>query len=219
MKLDYGKDGIELSLNPKWNTTVIQPSKEIAIQNPTKAVRDAIKNPIGSLPLKSIVQSRKNIKSVSIVVSDATRPVPTHLILGGLLQELKNYGIKEKDIQILIATGLHRPSNKVEIDRILGTASTTGMTIINHNANDKDSLFLFQNNDQEDYFYINKYYIESNLKILTGYVEPHFFFGFSGGYKSIIPGLAGAESILANHSAANIASPFARFGIYNNNPL
>ncbi|NVM44761.1 MAG: nickel-dependent lactate racemase [Candidatus Lokiarchaeota archaeon] len=219
MKFDYGKEGIEITLNSNWKTTIIQPFKQSVIKNPIEAVSDAIKNPVGSPPLKSIVKNLKSIKSVCIAVSDATRPVPTHLILDGLLNELKDYGIQGKKIQILIANGLHRPTNKEELSRILGIVTASDVSIVNHNANDKKSLASLSITDLEDPIYISKFYYESDLKILTGYVEPHFFFGFSGGYKSVIPGLAGAETILANHSAEQIASPFARFGIYKNNPL
>ncbi|MFX0073981.1 MAG: nickel-dependent lactate racemase [Candidatus Hermodarchaeota archaeon] len=219
MKLDYGLNGIELKLNHNWNTTIIYPSNEIGIKNPIEAIRDAIKNPVGCLPLKYLIKSRKKINSVCIVVSDATRPVPTHIIITGLLQELKNYGVEENNITILIATGLHRPSTKEETRRILGDLLKSDIRIINHDAKDKESLVLVHNSDQNDPIYVNKFYHESDLKILTGYVEPHFFFGFSGGYKSIIPGIAGTETILANHSAGRIASPFARFGTYKNNPI
>lgn len=219
MKFDYGKDRVEISLNSIWNTTIIQPFKQCIIKNPIEAVRIAIRNPVGSLPLQSIVKNLKCIKSICIVVSDATRPVPTHLIIDGLLKELKDYGIQEKQIQILIANGLHRPTNKEELSRILGAVATSDVTIVNHDANDKKSLVTLHTTELKEPIYINKYYYESDLRILTGYVEPHFFFGFSGGYKSIIPGLAGAENILANHSAEQIASPYARFGIYKNNPI
>jgi len=219
MKLDYGKKGIELEIDPNLNTKIIQPVEQIPIVNPIEAIRDAIKNPLGNLSLKAIIKNRKKIKSVCIVVSDGTRPVPTHLILEGLLRELNDYGIKEKHTGVLIATGLHRPSRKEEINRILGVISTSDIKVINHIATDKKSLVSLHNSYNEIPIYINKYYYESDLKILTGYVEPHFFFGFSGGYKSIVPGLAGAETILANHSAEKIASPYARFGIQENNPL
>jgi len=125
MKLDYGKNGIELEIDPNWNIKIIQPVEQFPIENPIKAIRDAINNPVGNLSLKTIINNKKKIKSVCIVVSDATRPVPTHLILEGLMRELNDYGIKEKDIGVLIATGLHRPSRKEEINRILGVISTS----------------------------------------------------------------------------------------------
>jgi len=219
MKLDYGKTGIELKLKPNWNTTIIQPQKQKVIENPIKAIRDAIKNPLGGSSLESIIESRKTIKSVCIVASDATRPVPTHLILEGFIKELNDYGIQEKSITVLIATGLHRPSRKEELKRILGKVFKSDVKVFNHIATDTKSLISLSNNELDSPDSINKCYYDSDLKILTGYVEPHFFFGFSGGYKSIVPGIAGAETILANHSAENIASPYARFGSYKNNPL
>ncbi|NVM16097.1 MAG: nickel-dependent lactate racemase [Candidatus Lokiarchaeota archaeon] len=219
MKLAYGKKGIELKLNPNWNTTIIQPMHQPVIKNPIKAIRDAIKNPLGSSSLESIIKSRKTIKSVCIVASDATRPVPTHLILEGLLKELKDYGIQEKSIRVLIATGLHRPSRNEELERILGEVFRSNVKVLNHIATDTKSLVTLRNNGLDGPVSINKYYYNSDLKILTGYVEPHFFFGFSGGNKSIVPGIAGVDTILANHSAENIASPYARFGSYENNPL
>ena len=219
MKLDYGKNGIEINLNSNWNTTIIQPVEQDVIKNPIKAIRDAIRKPLGSISLESIIKTRKTIKSVCIVASDATRPVPTHIILNGLIQELIDYGIQEKSISILIATGLHRPSHKEEIERILGEVIAKDVKVFNHIATDAKSLVSLNKIEVDGPQLINKRYFESDLKILTGYVEPHFFFGFSGGYKSIVPGIAGAETILANHSAENIASPYARFGSYENNPL
>jgi nickel-dependent lactate racemase len=219
MKLDYGKNSIELKLDPNWNTTVIQPVEQDVIKNPINAIRNAIKNPLGSTSLESIIKTKKQVKSICIVASDATRPVPTHLILKGLLRELIDYGIQENSISILIATGLHRPSRKDELERILGEVKTSGVKVLNHIATDAKSLVSLNKVGLDSPHSINKCYIESDLKILTGYVEPHFFFGFSGGYKSIVPGIASAETILANHSAENISSPYARFGSYENNPL
>lgn len=219
MKFDYGKSGVEVSLDPSWNTTIFRPSKQNVIEDPINAIRNAIKNPIGTPSLKKIVKSKKEIKSVCIVVSDATRPVPSHLLLKGLLKELSDYEIQEEKILVLIATGLHRTSRKDELERILGENVTSSVKIVDHIARDKNSLAYIGNTINNIPIYINKHYYESDLKILTGYVEPHFFFGFSGGRKSIIPGIAGAETILGNHSAKNIASPNARFGIYKNNPM
>ncbi len=219
MKFDYGKSGIEVSLDPNWNTTIFRPPKQDVIEDPINAIRNAIKNPIGTPSLKKIVKSKKEIKSICIVVSDATRPVPSHLLLKGLIKELSDYGLKEEKIIVLIATGLHRTSRKDELERILGVYLTSSVKIVDHIARDKNSLTYLGNTINNIPIYINKHFYESDLKILTGYVEPHFFFGFSGGSKSIVPGIAGAETILANHSAENIASPNARFGIYKNNPM
>ncbi len=219
MKLDYGKEGLEITLDPTWNVTIFTPEEQSPLENPVEAVKIAIQNPIQCPPLKKIIESKKQINKVCIVVSDATRPVPSHLILEGLIEELNDYGIKDDQILILIATGLHRASQQDELERILGKNLINRLKVIDHVATDKDSLkFLGVTSDNAPIL-INKHYCESDLKILTGYVEPHFFFGFAGGRKSIVPGIAGAQTIQANHSAKNIAANKSRFGYYKNNRL
>ncbi|MFX0178463.1 MAG: nickel-dependent lactate racemase, partial [Candidatus Hodarchaeota archaeon] len=217
LHFDYGKKGLKLDLNPDWNITIIKAKEQIAVQNTLELIKSWINNPIGTKSLREIVNSKKNINQVCIVVSDATRPVPSKIILKAIIAELNEYGITDDKILILIATGLHRASYEEEIDRILGSNLKKRIKYLDHNA--KESLtFLGQTEDQNP-IYINKQYFESDLKILTGYVEPHFFFGFSGGRKSIIPGIAGIRTIQANHSPNNIDSQYARFGIYKDNPM
>ncbi len=219
MKFDYGKEGIEININPEWNVTILKPSLQKSFDNPIEKIKESIKNPIQYPPLKEIIKNKVNIKSVCIVVSDATRPVPSHLILKALLDELYDYGIYYNQIVILIATALHRPSREEELERILGKDIKDKIKVIDHIATDMDSLVNLGETSDNIPILINKHYFNADLKILTGYVEPHFFFGFSGGRKSIAPGIIGEETILANHSAKNIASPYARFGVYKENPL
>ncbi len=219
MKIDYGKNGLELSINPNWNYTILQPLNQKIITKPIKAIKEAIRNPIGSVSLNNMIQKRKPNCNVCIVIDDATRPVPSHLILQALIEELNNYGVKDENILILIATGLHRSSNVDEIKRMVGKKLINRIRIKNHQSTDENSLILVGNTSTGIPIYLNKFYYKSDVKILTGYVEPHFFFGFSGGKKSIVPGIAGAETIQANHSAENIASSYSRFGIYKKNPM
>ena len=219
MKFDYGKEGIELNLDPSWNVTVFHPIKQEVIREPKKKIKEAINNPIGCLPLKEIIKSKDNLNTVCIVASDATRPVPSNLILEPLIEELNEYGIPDNHIKILIATGLHRPSHEDELDRILGKNLRNRIKTINHIATDIDSMIDLGKIVDDIPIYINKHYFKADLKILTGYVEPHFFFGFAGGRKSIIPGISGAQTIQANHSAELIGSPHARFGVYKENPM
>jgi nickel-dependent lactate racemase len=219
MKFDYGKNGIEINLDPNWDVTILKPLKQPPIDNPIIKIRDSINHPIGSLPLKDIIKKKRKLKTVCIVSSDITRPVPSNLILKALMKELNANGIEDNQITILIATGLHRPANENDLKTILGKDLQGRFRVISHQANDNDSMIQLGVLDNDIPILINKHYCNADLKILTGYVEPHFFFGFSGGLKSIIPGIAGAETIQANHSAENINSKFARFGIYSNNPL
>jgi len=219
MKFDYGKNSLEIDIDPSWNVTTLHPKKQEIIKNPVLAIRESIDNPIGCPPLKDIIKDKKKINNVCIVVNDATRPVPSHIILEGLIEKLNEYGVKDNKILILIATGLHRQSREDELDRILGKDIRNRLKVKDHDATDKNSLKYLGMSSDNIPIYINKHYCESDLKILTGYVEPHFFLGFSGGRKSIVPGIAGEETIQANHSAENIASPQARFGIYKENPM
>jgi len=219
MKLDYGKEGIEININPDWNVTIFYPSEQKRIPNPIEKIRESINNPIGSLTLKEIVKNKKNIEKVCIVASDATRPVPSYLILEALIAELNDYGIVDNQIMILIATGLHRISRKEELERILGKNLINRIRVVDHIATDENSMINLGTTTDNHLILINKLYYKADLKILTGYVEPHFFFGFAGGRKSLIPGIAGAETLQNNHSAENIASPYARFGIFKENPL
>ncbi|MFW9968831.1 MAG: nickel-dependent lactate racemase [Candidatus Odinarchaeota archaeon] len=219
MKFCYGKEGIEINLDPQWNTTIFLPLESKPIEDPKREIKSAINKPTGSLPLKDIVKSKINLKQVCIVSSDATRPVPSRLILEVLVDELNKCGILDNQIIILIATGLHRPCYENELIKIVGKNLKKRIRVINHQANDIDSLYHIGYLNNENSLLINKYYFTADLKILTGYVEPHFFFGFSGGRKSIVPGIAGAETIQINHCAKHINSPNARFGIYKENPL
>ena len=187
MKFDYGKTGLEISLDASWNVDILRPKTQYIIENPIEKIKKAINNPISGSPLKSIIREKQNLNQVCIIVSDATRPLPSHLILKALIEELNSYGIEDNKIIILIATGLHRPSREEELERILGNKLKNRLKVIDHKATDKDSLQYLGKTSNNTPIYINKYYYESDVKILTGYVEPHFFFGFSGGRKALVP--------------------------------
>ncbi|MFX1358221.1 MAG: nickel-dependent lactate racemase [Promethearchaeota archaeon] len=219
MKFDYGKDGLEIKINPNWNVTIFQAEKQKNVEDPINKIREALRNPLETAPLKVIVERKKPLNQVCIVVSDATRPIPSDIILEAIIAELNDYGIHNDQIVVLIATGLHRPSQKDELERILGKKLKTRIKTIDHVATDNNSLIFLGKTSDNCPIFVNKHYFESDLKILTGYVEPHFFFGFAGGRKSIVPGIAGEKTILENHSAENIASPYSRFGIYEKNPM
>ena len=219
MKFDYGITGLEIDLHHSWNTTIIPAKKQKVIDNPKKIIKDNINHPLSSMSLADIIKQKKHINQACIVVSDATRPVPSSIILDALITELNSYGVNNEKILVLVATGLHHASNQEELKRIVGQKFIKKVKIINHNAYETDSLIFLDKDINGVPISINKHYYNSDVKILTGYVEPHFFFGFSGGTKSIVPGIAGADTIQANHSAENIASPYALFGIHKNNPM
>ncbi|MFX1417669.1 MAG: nickel-dependent lactate racemase [Promethearchaeota archaeon] len=219
MKFDYGKSGIEINLDPKWNTTIFYASENKSIEHPIAKIKESINNPIEGPSLKEIINRKTKLESVCIVSSDVTRPVPSNLILEAIVEELNSYGINDNQIYVLIATGLHRTSRDDELGRILGKSLKSRIKTVDHRSNYMDSLVYIGNSVDNDPIFVNKYYYSADLKILTGYVEPHFFFGFSGGRKSLVPGIVGTETIQANHSAEKIFSPYARFGFYKENPL
>ncbi|MBY9004572.1 MAG: nickel-dependent lactate racemase, partial [Candidatus Lokiarchaeota archaeon] len=206
-------------MDSKWNVDVLKPNPQQILKNPLQSIQDKIKHPVGSASLKEIVMEKGLVGKVCIVSSDSTRPVPSYLLLEATINELNNYGIHDSQIIILIATGLHRPSREEEREKILGKNLYGRIECVDHLATDMNNLTFLGKSKTEIPIYINKYYLESDLKILTGYVEPHFFFGFSGGCKSIVPGVAGAITIQANHSAQLIASENSRFGKYQENPM
>jgi len=217
----YGKNGINFELPDNLNFTILNAPYEEEIINPVEEIKKKILNPIGTLPLKELIQNYPNFHDISIiiVISDATRPSPSKIMLTALTEILEEIGIKDDQIRILIATGLHRESRKDELERIIGGNFSKRLEIIDHKANDESTLAFVGYSQDRTPIYLNTHYLESDFKILTGYVEPHFFAGFSGGRKSIVPGIAGEKTIMANHSAKNIASPYARFGIFKENPL
>ncbi|TFF89673.1 MAG: nickel-dependent lactate racemase [Promethearchaeota archaeon] len=199
--------------------SILRPRLERALVSPTEVIKSAIRFPINSNSLREIVKRKDNLRKVCIVIDDATRPVPSRLILEPLIQELKQSGVENSQITVLIATSLHRKSSQKEIERMIGRNLIRKVNVVNHSSTNKDDLKFLGTSKSKIPIFINKNYCESDLKVLTGYVEPHFFFGFSGGSKSIVPGIAGAETIQLNHSAKNVASPYARFGSYDKNPM
>lgn len=219
MKFDYGKTGITIQFDPSWKITVFRPEKQKVLSRPVEKIRRAIRRPIGTMGLDRIIEQKGHNSQVCIVASDATRPVPSRLILEAIVKDLNQYGIPDDHILVLIATGLHRTSTDDDKARILGNRLKNRIKAIDHVATDRANLVDLGRATDGVPISINKHYYESDIRILTGYVEPHFFYGFAGGRKSIVPGIAGANTIQGNHSAEFIDSLHCRFGIYKENPM
>lgn len=213
VKLAYGRSGLRVEL-PDERTTVVEPTYVPGLPDAVGAIRDALRNPIGAPPLRQIA---KPTDSVAISVCDVTRPMPSALLLPVLLRELRH--IPPRNIAILIATGTHRANTDAELAETLGKDIAANYTVINHDAFDDDSLAYVGSADDGIPIRINKRWMESDIRIATGFVEPHFFAGFSGGPKMIAPGLAGFGTIMRLHNAAMIAHPNARWGVTRGNPI
>ena len=220
----YGKKGLEIDLPDSLDVTVAKPEPEVPLDDPLTSIAEAIDAPIESEPFDAIIKARqkylgKNNLTVCIVVSDHTRPVPSSLILPPLLERLEQASILPENITILVATGLHRASTRDEIEVMIGEEIARKYMVLVHDSKDNDLLIFLGESTLGTPIWINKTFMDADIKILTGYVDPHFFAGYAGGRKAIVPGIAGEETITENHSAKNMNSPNARFAVLDGNPI
>ncbi|HME54694.1 MAG TPA: nickel-dependent lactate racemase [Candidatus Lokiarchaeia archaeon] len=223
-RIAYGKSGLEINLPDSLNVTIANPEPEGPLDYPLSSIAGAIDAPIKSKMLNEIIREKQALLgrdelSACIVVSDHTRPVPTSLLLPPLLERLELAGIATGNITILVGTGLHRASSLAEIDAMIGEDLASKYKVIIHDSKDKDALEFLGTSSRETPIWVNKVYLGADIKILTGYVDPHFFAGYAGGRKAIVPGIAGEETIAGNHSARNIDSLNARFTVLEGNPI
>ena len=177
--------------------TILRPKHVVPLENPVKTLREKLKNPIGSPPLKDLAKAKKD---AVIVINDITRPCHSDILIPGIVKVLNEAGIKDDKIKLLVATGNHRGNTKIELESMLGTGIVNRIKIYNHNDLDKKSLTYIGTTKRKIPVYINKIFVQSSLKILTGIVSPHHSEGFGGGRKSILPGISGIETIHPHHS-------------------
>ncbi len=178
-------------------------------------VREALKNPIGTPPLKELAKGKKKI---TLITSDHTRAVPSKLTLPILLAELRE-GNPDAEITILIATGLHRPTTEAEQRRMFGDAIVDHEKIVVNKAFEQDDYSFVTILPSGAELWVNKVALDCDLLISEGFIEPHFFAGFSGGRKSVLPGICNAATVNENHSYKAIASPYSTTGVLEHNPI
>ena len=213
LTLDYGSDGLEVDL-PDERVTIIEPRFLSAVDNAHAALVAALRSPIGRPPLRELVRPGQKI---AISVCDITRAQPRALMLKALFEEMP--GINQDDVTILIATGTHRSNTRAELERMLGADIVSRYTILNHDSRDEASLAYLGDTKAGVPIYLNKKWVGADVRITTGFVEPHFFAGFSGGAKMVAPGLAGLKTVLVLHDAKRIGSPNATWGVIEGNPV
>ena len=178
-------------------------------------VKEALKNPIGTPRLKELAKGKKKI---TLITSDHTRAVPSKLTLPILLHEIRE-GNPDADITILIATGLHRPTTEAEQRRMFGDAIVDNEKIVVNKAFEQDDYRFVTILPSGAELWVNKCAVECDLLISEGFIEPHFFAGFSGGRKSVLPGICNAATVNENHSYKAIASPYSTTGVLEHNPI
>ncbi len=213
--LAYGRTGLEVEL-PGDRTDVVEPVEAPELPVGEAAIVAALRAPLGTPPLHALAGPADR---VVVVVNDGTRPMRSDLVLPPLLAELAAAGVPHERVTILVATGTHRPNTPAELDEMLGPRIARGYRVVNHDARDHRTLAHAGTTARGVPILLNRRYLEASVTILTGFVEPHFFAGYSGGPKLVMPGLAGLETVLHNHGPRLIAHPHASFGVLEGNPI
>ena len=213
VQLAYGSTGLTVHL-PAAATTVITPRPRTAAADPLAALRSAIEDPVAGPPLRDIARPGQR---VAISVCDVTRPQPRPLMLRAIMEALDGV-IRPEDVVVLIATGTHRASSIEERRAMLGDDVLSTWRVVDHDARDLAGLVdLGMVGDVP--LFLARAWVEADLRITTGFVEPHFFAGFSGGPKMVAPGLAGLDTTLELHNARRIGDPRATWGVIEGNPV
>jgi len=216
-KLPYYKGHIVCTIPDELVAGVLVSKTEsyVPTMSEQELVRDALNNPINSLPLCELTKSKKHIVIIS---SDHTRPVPSHITMPILLEEIRKYN-KDVKITILIATGMHRPTTHEELVNKYGEKIVKEEEIVIHNAYEDSDMTFKGILPSGGELWVNKLVDEADLLISEGFIEPHFFAGFSGGRKSVLPGIASKKTVLWNHNAKFIANKNSRAGNLEDNPI
>lgn len=213
VELAYGRTGLVVDL-PDRNVTVVEPKFVPGEQDQRGAVQQALKNSLGCAPLRELVNSDDQ---VAIVFSDITRPVPNHIILPAILEELTH--LPKENIVLINALGMHRANTREELIGMLGQDIVDQYRIVQSLADERESYALAGTLPDGHEVYLRKEYLDASVRILTGFIEPHFFAGFSGGPKSVAPGIASRDTVMYIHSAELIGHPKSTWGILEGNPV
>jgi nickel-dependent lactate racemase len=215
--LSYGRGTLPLRLPDGVRATVVGKHPMKTLDDPVRAVREALERPVGCPPLAEAARGRK---SACILICDITRPVPNGTFLPTLVDTLRGAGIAREDILILVATGLHRPYEGEELRELIGSDEVLrAVRVENHFARDSDAHVDLGKTSAGVPIRIDRRFVQADLKIATGLVEPHFMAGYSGGRKLVAPGVAGRETILSFHGPRILEHPRSANCVVEGNPL
>lgn len=212
VKLLYGKEGIIVDVPQTTDViecTSIKPLDDVA----TKII-EALNNPIGCASLEQLLKIRKP-ETVAVTVSDITRPVPNKMFMPHLLKIIKDSGINDSRIVIVIGTGMHRPSTPEEREILLGSDIINRIEVIDHLSDRPETLVKINENPSVS---LCARFARADFKIVTGYIEPHFMAGFSGGRKGVCPALVDLQTIKKFHGYETLANARAENGVLEGNP-
>ncbi len=211
VKLPYGHDVLSAEVPSANLQAILVPKQSGEESNQVEVLREALAHPIGTLRLHDMVQPGQK---VVIVTSDLTRPCPSERLLPSVLGELSAAGVPDDDVMVVLALGLHRPMTETEIEQVVGGDVCHCLRVINHDPNDTVRLGVTSAGTPVEIF---RPVVEADFRICLGNLELHYFAGYSGGAKAILPGCASRSAINANH--AMMVSPEAAAGRIAGNPL
>lgn len=217
IELPYGKKMLKVDVPARNLLAVLKPKGYKQNKSPDELIKSALRNPIGTKRLSEIIAEKKKKDSVVIVVDDHTRPCPTDKIIPPLLEELYSAGVKDENILIIFATGSHRSTKPEEAERILGKEVAQRIKYISNDSWGDDFVDV-GTTKRGTHVFVKKAYVDADVKILTGDVEIHYFAGFGGGRKSILPGIAKYSTIQDNYKR-NFFDPNAKPAKLDGNPM
>jgi nickel-dependent lactate racemase len=216
IKLDYGHQGLEVNVPDANLEAVLTLNATTPHPEPERAVSDALKQPVGCPPLAALARTRK---SACVVISDITRPVPNRVVLPPLLAILEVSGIAREDITILVATGTHRPNTRDELESMVGSEIVRSYRIENHVATDRATHDYLGETPRGVPIWVDNRFLQADLKISVALIEPHFMAGFSGGRKSVCPGICGMDTVQVWHGPRFIGHELSDAGSVEGNPV
>lgn len=217
ISLPYGHRALDVDIPNDVSVEVIRKPQMPLIENPSTAVRDALLNSSSAVSLAELGRRALN---ACILVCDFTRPVPNGLLLGAIVEVLEGSGLETSDISILIATGLHRPNLGDELASVIDNQNVlNSVTVENHFARERSDHLDLGHTKSGTPILLDRRFVEADLKLVTGLVEPHFMAGYSGGRKVIVPGIAHEETIRTLHSGRFMEDPGAVQCNLEGNPL
>jgi nickel-dependent lactate racemase len=210
VRLAYGRTGMDVDLPD--GADILEPRHREGLPDEADAIRRALRAPTGSAPLRALVPRGA---TVGISVCDVTRPFPARRVLPVLLDELR-----AATVTLFIATGTHRACTAAELEQMLGPEVPRAVRVVQHDAFDRDRhAALGEVPGSNAPALVDREFLDQAVRVTTGFVEPHFFAGFSGGPKMIAPGLAHIDTVLEMHSPARIGHPRATWGVTDGNPV
>jgi len=215
MPLKIGKSEMLLNLPDENLKQVILPNEVAPLPNPLKTVEHVLKSPTGTPPLAELLRARRP-ERVVIIVNDITRPTPYDIMLPPLLRTLDEAGVRPEQVTFVVATGIHRPHTDEENRRIFGADVVNRYRFVNHDCVADDLVTVGRLSDGTD-LTVNRHVAEADFLITTGLIGLHYFAGYSGGRKSVLPGVAGKSLITHNHR--KMTDPRAATARYKDNPV